>query len=145
MPGRAWQGTDLLRLRPDVKTIVDPYTGEELTAFPAIKPEIAVIHALVADEEGNAQIGDNQAIDRELVLTSDVVIITAEKIVPRLEKADLVAPLVDAITLAPGGAHPTSCHPAYPLDGKAILAYTEQVSDPTSFQDYLAAWLKQVA
>jgi glutaconate CoA-transferase subunit A len=145
MPSRAWQGTDLLRLRPDVKTISDPYTGEELTAFPAIKPDVVVIHALVADEEGNAQIGDNMAIDRELVLTADLVIITTEKIVPRLDKADLVSPLVDAIILAPGGAQPTSCHPAYPLNGKAILEYTEQVSDPESFQCYLATWLQQVA
>ncbi|HUS84831.1 MAG TPA: CoA-transferase, partial [Anaerolineales bacterium] len=49
MPSIAWQGTDLLSLRPDVKTIEDPYSGEVLTAFPAINCDVAVIHALEAD------------------------------------------------------------------------------------------------
>jgi glutaconate CoA-transferase subunit A len=142
MPGNAWVGTDLPRLRPDVKTIDDPYTGETLTAFPAIKPDLAVVHALVADEEGNAVIGDNKAIDNELVLVADTVIVTTEKIVPKLAKVDLISPLVDAIVLAPGGARPTSCHPEYALDGKSVLNYVEQVSDPESFERFLDAWLK---
>src|SRR5512136_2430753 len=49
MPGRGWLGTDLPRLRPDVRTVIDPYSGEELMAFPAIHPDIAVIHALRSD------------------------------------------------------------------------------------------------
>jgi glutaconate CoA-transferase subunit A len=137
MPGRGWLGTDLPKLRPDVRTVIDPYSGEELMAFPAIKADIAVIHALQADPEGNAVIGDNKGIDGELSLTADTVIITAEEIVPALTKADLAAPWIDAVVLAPGGAVPTSCHPRYPLDGDALLAYTEQVSDPASWQAYL--------
>jgi len=138
MPGRAWIGTDLLRLRPDVKTILDPYTDEELVAFPAIKPDVVIIHALRADPEGNAQIGDNKAVDEDLTLASGMVIVTAEEIVPELKKADLAAPFVHAIVHAPRGATPSSCHPFYPMDGEAILAYTEQVSDPASFNAYLA-------
>ncbi len=45
MPGQGWIGTDLPRLRPDVHTVIDPYSGEELMAFPAIHPDVAVIHA----------------------------------------------------------------------------------------------------
>ena len=141
MPGRAWLGTDLPRLRPDVRTVVDPYSGEELVAFPAIRPDVAVIHALRADVDGNAQIGDNKAIDEELGMTASVVIVTAEEIVPELNKTDLIAPYVDWVVAAPLGAAPTSCHPLYPLDGKELLAYTEQVSDPDSFQAYLQGLL----
>jgi len=142
MPGRAWMGTDLPRLRPDVRTVRDPYTGEELMAFPAIRPDIAVIHALRADPEGNAQIGINKAVDEELTLAAGAVIITAEEIVPELAKADLVAPLVKSVVLAPGGAAPTSCHPLYPMDGEKILSYTEQVSDPESFSRYIRGWIE---
>ncbi len=141
MPGRAWLGTDLPALRPDVRTVEDPYSGETLMAFPAIRPDVAVIHAVQVDTAGNAQIGENKGVDEELALTSGMLIMTAEKLVPRLSKADLVAPLVHAMVLAPYGAAPTSCHPCYPLDGAALLAYTEQVSDPASFQDYLKSWL----
>ena len=137
MPGRAWIGTDLPKLRPDVHTVVDPYTGEELMAFPAIRADVAVIHALYADLEGNAIIGDNKGVDEELSITADKVFITTEEIVPELTKADIVAPLVDAVVFAPNGALPTSCHPKYPLDGYSILEYTEQVSDPTSFDIYI--------
>ncbi len=138
MPGRAWMGTDLPRLRPDVRTVVDPYSGEELIAFPAIRPDVAVIHALVADQEGNAQIGTNKGVDEELAVSSGWVIVTAEQVVPELNKADLIAPFVHAVVEAPGGAIPTSCHPLYPVDGKQLLEYTEQVSDPSSFNEYLA-------
>lgn len=143
MPGRAWMGTDLLKLRPDVRTVVDPYSGETLVAFPAIQPEVSVIHALRADPEGNAQIGDNKGVDEELAVASGYVIVTAEEIVPELNKADIVAPFVDAVVAAPHGAAPTSCHPLYPLDGLAILAYSEQVCDPDSFEKYLEAYLAQ--
>jgi glutaconate CoA-transferase subunit A len=138
MPGRAWLGTDLPRLRPDVRTVVDPYSGEELIAFPAIHPDVSVIHALVADGEGNAVIGTNKGVDEELAVTARWVIVTAEQIVPELSKADFPAPFVHAIVEAPGGAKPTSCHPLYPMDGKELMAYTEQVSDPASFAAYLA-------
>jgi glutaconate CoA-transferase subunit A len=138
MPGLGWLGTDLPRLRPDVRTIIDPYTGEELVAFPAINPDVSVIHALTADLDGNAIIGDNKGVDIELSLTSKIVIITAEEIVPELSRADLVAPCVHAVVLSPKGASPTSCHPLYPLDTEAILDYTEQVGDQDSFNNYLS-------
>lgn len=141
LPGRAWLGTDLPKLRPDVRTILDPYSGEELIAFPAIRPDVAVIHALRADLDGNAQIGDNKGVDEELSMAAEMVIVTAEEIVPELSKADLVAPFVDMVVLAQGGAMPTSCHPLYPLDGEALLAYTEQVADEESFQRYLNGFL----
>ncbi len=137
MPGLGWLGTDLPRLRPDVRTIIDPYSGEELIAFPAIQPDIAVIHALSADADGNAIIGDNKGVDIELCLAAKKVIITTEELVPELNKVDLVGPCVDVVVLAPRGAAPTSCHPLYPLDTEAILSYTEQVSDQASFDEYL--------
>ncbi|TET98401.1 MAG: CoA transferase subunit A [Anaerolineales bacterium] len=140
MPSIAWQGTDLLRLRPDVKTIEDPYSGEVLTAFPAINCDVAVIHALEADPDGNACIGANQGVDRELSLIADKVIITAEKVVPRLEKVDIVGIVVDAVVEIPDGAWPTSCHPLYALDGLAILDYVEQVGCE-SYNPLLDTWL----
>ena len=136
MPGRAWLGTDLPRLRPDVRTINDPYSGEELVAFPAIRPDVAVIHALKADPDGNALIGDNAGVDEELALTAGTLILTVEELVPELTKVDIIGPLVQHIVLAPRGAAPSSCHPLYALDGTAFLEYTEQVSDPDSFQAY---------
>jgi glutaconate CoA-transferase subunit A len=141
LPARAWLGTDLLELRPDVRTIIDPYTKEELVAFPAIKPDVAVIHAIKADKEGNAVIGKNKGVDEELILAADKVIITTEEIVEKLDQADVVPQFVDAVVHAPQGALPTSCHPIYQVDGDVMLNYVEQVSDPASFQKFLTETL----
>jgi len=137
MPGLGWLGTDLPRLRPDIRTVLDPYTGEKLIAFPSIHPDVAIIHAIIADRDGNAIIGDNKGVDTELCLASQMVIVTAEELVDELHKADIVAPCVEAVVLAPGGARPTSCHPRYALDADVILQYSEQVANQETFNDYL--------
>jgi glutaconate CoA-transferase subunit A len=142
MPSPAWQGTDLLNLRPDVVSIQDPYTGEMLTAFPAMHCDVAVIHALEADQRGNASIGENQGIDRELSLIADQVFITAEKVVPRLKRADIFSQRVAGVIEAPQGAWPTSCHPLYPLDGEAILSFSENTTEP-SFRNLRTTWMQK--
>jgi len=141
IPARGWLGTDLPKLRPDVRTVKDPYSGEELVAFPAIHPDLAVIHALQGDTHGNAVIGGNKGVDLDLAMTARKVVVTAEEIVDKLDQADLVSPIISHITPAPGGASPSSCHPLYPLEGNILLKYTEMVSDPVSFQKFLEMWL----
>ena len=137
MPGRAWVGTDLPRLRPDVRMVTDPYSGEELVAFPAINCDVAVIHALEADPAGNAIIGGNSGVDVELAMLADVTLITTEKIVSKLARADIASPAVTGVALAPYGAWPTSCHPHYPLDGEEILHYVEACK-AKQFDSFLA-------
>ena len=137
LPSHAWQGTDLLRLRPDVKEVSDPYSGETLTAFPPIQCDLAVIHALQADFEGNAEIGQNWGVDRELAFVADKVIVTAEQVVPHLETATVFGHSVTAVVEAPGGAWPTSCYPNYRLDGEAVLAYIDSGGvDPSLIQEW---------
>ena len=109
-----------------------------MTAFPAIKPDLAVIHALKSDPEGNAAIGTNKGVDEELSVAAERVIITTEEIVPKMDRADLVAPFIDSVVHAPKGALPTSCHPLYQIGGETLLAYVEEVNDPATFEAYLA-------
>jgi glutaconate CoA-transferase subunit A len=141
MPSTAWLGTDLPRLRPDVKTVEDPYSGEKLMAFPAITCDVAIIHALEADPQGNARIGGNWGVDPELAMVADIVVITAERILPKLNSADIIGPVVDAVVEAPHGAWPTSCHPLYPLDGLATLEYTEKAGCE-AYDQLIAAWAR---
>jgi acyl CoA:acetate/3-ketoacid CoA transferase alpha subunit len=74
----------MFKARPDVITIIDPYSGEKLTAFPAIDCDLAVIHVLKADKFGNCILGGNPTIDLELALVSKTVIITAATVVEKL-------------------------------------------------------------
>ena len=140
MPSRAWLGTDLPKLRPDVKTVCDPYTGEELIAFPAIPCDVAVIHGLAGDRHGNVMINNNLGIDMELVYVADTVIATVERVVDELERSTdgviIPYPGCDLVVELQQGAAPTSCYPLYPLDGEEILRYTE-ACNAGRFQEYL--------
>jgi glutaconate CoA-transferase subunit A len=106
-------------------------------AFPALRPDVAVIHALRADRMGNAQIGRHLGIDPELSLAARTVIVTAEEIVERLDQVEIVGPLVTGVALAPRGAWPTSCHPLYAVDGAALLDYLDACGRE-AFDEYLA-------
>ncbi len=137
MPSQAWLGTDLPRLRPDVKTVRDPYSGEELIAFPAVAADVAVLHALVADRRGNVRLNKNLGIDPELAVIAEHVIVTAERVVDRLDDdADLPGTLVTGVVHAPRGAWPTSCYPDYPIQGGEILRYMDACTDG-QFQSYV--------
>jgi len=126
MPGPGWVGTDMLKVRPDVKVIDDPYTGRPVAAFPAIACDVAVIHAPLADRAGNARLGGNLAVDRELSMVARRVVITAEEIIDTLDApVDVGQTFVTAVAHAPHGARPTSCYPQYPVDGAEILRYID--------------------
>jgi len=140
MPGRGWLGTDMFEARPDVKVIADPYTGEEVTAFPAIECDVAVIHAPRADRTGNAVLGGNLGLDVELALAAERVIVTAEEVLDRLDgPVELSGIPVTAVVSAPRGAWPTSCYPLYPVGGEELLRYSE--SCPDGFEGYLRQFL----
>ena len=144
MPSRAWLGTELPQLRPDVKMVRDPYSGDQLLAFPAIPCDVAVVHGLAGDKAGNVLINNNLGIDMELVYLADLVIATVEKVVDRLERTVdgviLPFPGCDLIAKAPAGAAPTSCYPLYQLDGETIMRYTEACS-AGRFAQFLADFI----
>ena len=146
MPSRAWLGTDLPRLRPDVKTVRDPYSDEELLAFPAIPCDVAVIHGLAGDRHGNVLINNNLGIDMELVYAADTVIATVESVVEELKPttAGVIIPFpgCDMLVDLPKGAAPTSCYPLYSMNGGEILNYVE-ACNAGQFKPFLADFIRR--
>jgi glutaconate CoA-transferase subunit A len=92
--------------------VTDPSTGEEVLVSAAIRPDVALLHAQMADRRGNLRIDDLYADDL-LARASRRVIATAEKIVDRIEDPTIPGALVEAVAEAPGGAFPTTCHRTY--------------------------------
>lgn len=139
LPSQAWQGTDMFRLRPDVQQVTDPYSGRQLTAFPAINCDVAVIHVLKADPSGTSVLGGNPTVDRELAAVAKTTIITAEEIVDHFdEQIDIPGQDVATVVHCPRGAWPTSCYPLYPIDGEEILRYISACNQ-NEFQAYIEA------
>lgn len=146
MPSAAWVGTDLPKLRPDVRAVIDPYTGEELMAFPAIHCDVAVLHALEGDRYGNMKLNTNLGVDMELVYMADMVIVTVERVVEQVEKSTdgIIVPAPGATYLvhAPHGAWPTSCYPDYPVGGREFMRYVDACNGGR-FEEYLLEFLNR--
>lgn len=143
LPSTAWLGTDLPTLRPDVPTITDPTSGETLMAFPAISCDVAVLHGLEGDLDGNVTLNHNLGVDMELVYAAETVIVTVERVVDRCERsADrflIPAPGATYIVHAPRGAWPTSCYPLYPIGGGEFMRYVDSCN-AGEFESYLATF-----
>jgi glutaconate CoA-transferase subunit A len=143
-------GTDFFRIRPDLKRAPCPVTGEELTWFPALAPRVAIVHAPMADEQGNTWLGGQHGVDAQLAMAADYTIVTAERIVQTAEikaaqgGAGLVSFMVDAVVEVPGGAHPTSCYPDYPLDVVHLTRYLRQARRG-AVAEYLARYVNEPA
>lgn len=119
----------LLTLRPDLKTITCPYTGDEFVALPPIAPDLAIIHAWRCDRRGNAEFGGTLAADRLLAAAARKTIVTCEVLVDDLAatggRADLIAPQTSAVVHLPNGAWPTGCAPRCRPDWKALQEYAQ--------------------
>ena len=66
---RGYGGTDLAP-QTRVTTIVCPFTGEELAAVPALRPDVGIVHAQQADRHGNVQLWGIIGVQKEVVLAS---------------------------------------------------------------------------
>lgn len=114
------KGSDIVKEAPELyKTVVCPFTGQELTAFQAITPDVAVIHAQRADEQGNVQIVGTSASDVDMAKASKAVIVTVEEIVSSEQIREnksatkLFRNEVDLVVHCPFGASPCSSVPYY--------------------------------
>jgi glutaconate CoA-transferase subunit A len=107
---RGYGGTDLAA-RTQVATITCPFTGEELAAVPALRPDVAIVHAQEADRQGNVQLWGIVGVQKEAVLAAKRSLVTVERIVDELElrPGGIVLPafVIDAVAEVPGGARPS--------------------------------------
>jgi glutaconate CoA-transferase subunit A len=142
MPVAGLLGSDLLAAR-GFRTATDPYTGEEVVAIPAIKPDVAIIHVHEADKEGNARINGTRFEDVLMAQAAERVIITAERIVdgsafaadPSL--AAISSLYVDAVVEAPRGAWPFGCAGDYEPDIAYLTAFVQAAKDRETLQAFI--------
>ena len=140
---RGYAGTDLPAQTASIAVVTCPFTGEELAAVEALRPDVGVVHAQQADESGNVQMWGITGVQKETVLASRRSIVTVEEIVPELElrPGGVVLPswAVDAVCLAPGGAHPSYAHDYYERDNAFYLEWDAISRDRDAFQE----WMRQ--
>jgi glutaconate CoA-transferase subunit A len=78
---RGYKGVDLPAVNPAIRTVTCPYTGEVLATVPAIRPDVAIIHALRSDRDGNVLLEGILGVQKEAILSARRSIVTVEDIV----------------------------------------------------------------
>ena len=149
MPIKSLLGSDLLReLEAEtapalVRQIDCPFTGERLVALRALVPDVAVIVAQMADEEGNARILGPLWDSNEAAKAARRVVVIAEELVPteviRQQPELTVIPgiRVSAVVHLPYAAHPTSLYRYYDYDADHLRLYVSRAKTDAGFQEYL--------
>ena len=138
MPLKGIIGTDMPKVRKDIKQIEDPLgSGTQVMALPKIDLDVAIIHIPYADEFGNGNIPGAVWMDADMAKTAKKTIIICEKLVETEDirhlpgKAQLPVQTTSAVIKMPFGAHPTSCYPIYTFDPLHIQCYLK-----TDFEVY---------
>jgi glutaconate CoA-transferase, subunit A len=140
---RGYIGVDLPKVNPRIKHITCPFTGEQLAAVPAHRPDVAVVHALKADRAGNVLLEGIVGVQKEVVLASKRSIVTVEEIVedfgPRSFNAVILpAWTVGAVVKVPGGAYPSYAQGYYKRDNAFYIAWDKIARERETF----LAWMK---
>ena len=140
---RGYLGAGLREVNPNIKTVICPFTGEELTAIPSLKPDVAFIHAQKADKKGNVLIEGILGVQKEAVLASKRSIVTVEEIVENLNSHPNATVLPDwtvsSICHVPGGAHPSYARGYYKRDNASYIEWDKIASDRDGFKN----WMKE--
>ena len=138
---RGYVGTDLPKVTDTIAPITCPFTGEELMAVPALRPDVAVVHAQQADRSGNVALWGIVGIQREAILSARRSIVTVEEVVDELapHPHQIVLPSValDAIAVVPGGAYPSYAHDYYPRDNAFYEAWDPIGRDRETFSGWM--------
>ena len=135
---RGYAGSDLVGVNPNIRFITCPFTGEQLAAVPAIRPDLAIIHAQRADKAGNVLIEGITGVQKEVVLASKSAVVTVEEVVDDLQAPSpnsTVLPhwTVSAIVEAPGGARPSYAHGYYRRDNAFYNEWDTIARDRSTF------------
>lgn len=139
---RAYQGTSLPDVNPDIRTVTCPFTGEELAAVPSLRPDVGIVHAQRADRDGNVLFEGIVGVQKEVILASSTSIVTVEEVVDDLAAPSMnscVVPgwAIDAVVVAPNGAHPSYTHGYYDRDNAFYTAWDDIAADRDRFRDWM--------
>jgi glutaconate CoA-transferase subunit A len=147
MPMNQTGAVDLERNNPMIKRVVDPYSGREMIAVPALNPDVAIIHVQRADIEGNAQLWGIVGEQKEVAFASRSIILTAEEIVDevviRSDPNRTIIPgfIVSAVCFVPGAAHPSYAQGCYDRDNDFYLKWDKISEKPELVDAYLDEWV----
>jgi len=150
MPLRGLIGSDVLKHRTDWRVIDNPFGNDDpIVLLPALKPDVALFHAPMADREGNVWIGR----DRELATMAHAAaktVVTVERIHdgnlfddPVLAAGALGGFYVECVAVAPQGAWPLALADHYAADAAHLAEYARLAATAEGFAIYLDRYVHE--
>ena len=148
MPLRGLIGSDVLTHRLDWKVVDNPFANNDpIVLLPALKPDVALFHAPMADRAGNVFIGTQ----RELVAMAHAAVktvVTVERLHdgnllrdPLLAAGTLPGFYVEAVAVEPRGAWPLPLPDHYSTDAAHMTEYAHLAATPEGFARYLERYV----
>ena len=154
MPLRGLIGSDVLKYRDDWKVIDSPFgNGDPIVLLPALRPDVALLHAGMADRFGNVWIGRHREL-ATMAHAAQKTVVTVEKIHdgnllddPALAAGTLPGFYVDAVAVAERGAWPLPLPDHYDADAEHLTLYAKMAATEDGFAEYLDKYVykKQAA
>lgn len=147
---RSEGGSDLPKVNSSIRNVRCPFTGENLTAVPALNPDTAIIHVQRADLQGNSQIWGLMGVQKEAAFASRRVVVVAEEIVDEsLVRADpnrtlIPGFIVSAVVHEPWGCHPSYAQGYYDRDNDFYVGWREISKERSRLDGYLEEWVHGV-
>lgn len=147
LPLRSNLGSDLPAHNPNLRSVVDPYTEEEVSVVPPLNPDVAVVHVQRADAMGNAHIWGIVGEQKDAAFAAKRVILSAEEIVPedviRSDPNRTLIPdfIVSAVVHEPWCAHPSYTQGYYDRDNEFYVQWDEITKEHDSTMGYLEEWV----
>jgi len=150
LPMNQTGATDLEKANPNIKRIPDPYGGRDVIGFPALNPDVAIVHVQRADANGNAHLWGIIGEQKEAAFAAKKVIVTAEEIVDEsVIRSDPNRTMIPAIVVSAVCHVPFACHPSYAQgiydrDNEFYLAWDKVSESVESVRSWLDEWVHSV-
>ncbi len=142
-------GTDIVARNPDLKLVDSPYDDREWVAMPALKLDVAMLHATRADQRGVCEIASpDHYMDDMFARASAHTIVSVDEMVDSDYFHDASVArrvywernLTQAVVHIPGGAHPSSSDPLYGFDVGHYKQYSQMIGEG-GYQQWRDAFL----
>jgi glutaconate CoA-transferase subunit A len=142
-PLRGLIGSDLMKIRGDWRVIDNPFGNDDpIVLLPAIRPDVALFHAPMADRDGNVWIGRQRDL-ATLAHASQKSVVTVERIHdenllddPVLAAGVLPGLYVETVAVVENGAWPMSLPDYYPVDVEHLAEYARLAKTADGFVRY---------
>jgi glutaconate CoA-transferase subunit A len=142
---KGYRGTDYPAVNPKIRFMTCPFSSEQLTVIPSLRPDVAIIHAQRADRRGNVWLTGILGVQKEAVLAAVRSIVTVEEIVDSVDESGggRVIPhwAVDVVCEAPLGAFPSYAEGYYGRSNRFYQRWGDVSRDYDGFREWMERYL----